>query len=194
MIKAIIFDFFNVLAVRDSASFRKTFYPNDKQRNDLTLKLQEELGRGIIGYDNFITALSAISGVDKETVLQYTENYQPNSELMDYIRKSLKPKYKIGMISNTGANWVSEILGDAGKKLFDDIVLSYKTGIIKPEAQIYELSAKNLGVMPEECVFIDDILGYCVGAEAVGMNTIWYQNFKQMRGELEKYLSPGPDN
>lgn len=193
MIKAIIFDFFGVLGVRGTLSFRKTHFPDNPEKMAQAAKLQEQLGLGLISYDDFITGLAKIGGVGREEVLKYTEEYQPNSELLDYIRQELKPKYKIGIISNAGADWVLQILGKANKGLFDDIVLSYQAGYIKPDSEIYEMSAKNLGIKTTECVFVDDISTYCEGAEAVGMNTIWYRDFKQMKKELEALL-PVADN
>ncbi len=194
MVKAIIFDFFGVLADRGTASFRKTHLADDPQKDRQAKKLNDELGRGNLGYNDFIDALAALGGVDRQKVLGYTEDYQPNQPLLDYIRDRLKHRYKIGIISNAGADWVLRILGSRNLKLFDDVVLSYKTGFIKPEAEIYELSAKNLGVKPEACVFIDDILTYCQGAEAVGMSTVWYQDFEHFKTELEKILAAVADN
>lgn len=188
MIKAVIFDFFGVLAARGAASFRKTYLASDPQKNNRAKELNDELGRGNLSYDDFITQLAKLGGVDRQTVLKFTEDYQPNTELLDYVNASLKGKYKLGIISNAGEDWVLKILGSGYYELFDDIVLSYKVGLIKPESEIYEMSAKNLGVKEEECVFIDDILNYCQGAEAVGMNTIWYQNFEDMKVELEALL------
>jgi HAD superfamily hydrolase (TIGR01509 family) len=194
VIRAVIFDFFGVLGLRDSASFRQTFYPDDPDKLRRTVKAQDDLGRGLISYDAFIDELAGIGGVGRGEVLKYTEEYHPNTELLDYIRTKLKPVYKIGIISNAGQDWVLKILGESNKKLFDDIVLSYKAGIIKPEPEIYEMSAKNLGVSEEECVFVDDILSYCQGAEAIGMNTIWYKDFEKMKEELEGLLAPASDN
>src|SRR5581483_4729130 len=189
MIKAIIFDFFGVVGTRGLAQFRRDHIKGDEAKDKQIRRLKDLLNIGQIGYDDFIDGLARISGIARDTVLSYTEEYQPNSKLLDYIKANLESKYKLGIISNSGADWVEKIIGE-DKKLFDDIVLSYQTGHIKPDAEIYELSAKNLKVKPEECVFIDDILKYCQGAEAVGMNAIWYKNFGQFKTELEKLLTP----
>jgi epoxide hydrolase-like predicted phosphatase len=112
---------------------------------------------------------------------------------LSYIRAKLKPQFKIGIISNAGADHVDDLLG-SHVELFDDIVLSYKAGVIKPDPKIYQMSAANLAVKESECVFIDDILTYCQGAEAAGMKAIWYRDFRQMKSELEKILSADADN
>jgi HAD superfamily hydrolase (TIGR01509 family) len=189
VIKAVIFDFFGVLAIRGSVSFRKTYFPNDSKKMGQAEKIQDKLNRGSIGYDDFIDGLAKIGGVSREKVLEYTENYQPNTELLNYIHEELKPHYKIGIISNAGADWVLKILGEAHKKLFNDILLSYEVSLIKPESEIYEMSIKRLGVKAGETVFIDDILSYCQGGEVVGMNTIWYKDFQQMKKEFEGILA-----
>ena len=194
MIKAVIFDFFGVLGLRGVNSFRKEVLADDPRKYDQAEKLTDQLNRGHLGYDNFINALAELGNVPLQTVLKYTEDYQPNKELLDYVKDQLKPKYKIGLISNAGEDWVLKILGEDYKNLFDDIILSFKVGLIKPEPEIYEMSARNLGVNEEECVFIDDILRYCQGAEQVGMNSIWYQSFDGFKTELEKILSAGSDN
>jgi putative hydrolase of the HAD superfamily len=194
VIKAVIFDFFGVLAIRGTVSFRKAFLADDPEKNKRAEALNDELARGNLSYDGFIDGLADLGGISREKVLEYTEDYQPNQELLDYAKKRLKPKYKIGIISNAGEDWVLQILGKENLKLFDDIVLSYKVKAIKPEPQIYELSAKNLNVKEEESVFVDDILRYCEGAEQVGMNSVWYKDFPQMKDELEKILAAVPDN
>lgn len=188
MIKAVIFDFFGVLAVRGSVGFRQTYFADDELKMAQAKKLQDELGLGKIGYDDFVDGLAKLGGVDRDTVLKYTEDYQPNQELLDYIRAELKPAYKLGIISNAGADWVLRILGRSNTKLFNDIILSYQVEVIKPEAEIYRMSARNLGVQASECVFVDDITTYCDGARTVGMKAIWYKDFEQMKSELEKLL------
>jgi putative hydrolase of the HAD superfamily len=41
-------------------------------------------------------------------------------------------------------------------ELFDAVVISAEVGMRKPEARIFRYTAKELGVSPQACVFIDD--------------------------------------
>ena len=193
MIKAVIFDCFGVLALRGTLSFSKIHYPDNQEKLARHKELEDKMNRGQISYDDFISGLAENAEIDRSEVVKYTEEYKPNKKLLEYISSELKPKYKIGMISNAGADWILDLFGE-DKRLFDDIILSYKVGFIKPDPQIYQMSAKNLTVDEEECIFIDDILIYCQGAEAVGMSTVWYQDFNQAQAELEKILPPVPNN
>lgn len=113
----------------------------------------------------------------------------PNKPLLSYIRTSLKPKYKLGIISNAQQDWVQEILDKTDVSLFDDIVMSHREGVAKPEAAIYQKSLDNLGVRASEAVFIDDIEQYCEAARAVGVQAILYKDFEQMKTELEALLA-----
>lgn len=113
----------------------------------------------------------------------------PNRELLDFIKSELKPKYKIGIISNVLAGFIHLILSKNDIRLFDDVVLSYKAGVAKPDPAIYRLALDNLGVKAEQAVFIDDQEKFCEAAEAVGMQAIYYEDFAQMKKDLQKILN-----
>lgn len=99
-----------------------------------------------------------------------------NETLFAFIRDELKPGYKIGMISNAGANFLHELFEEWQVELFDDTVLSFEAGAVKPDPAIYEMAISRLGVMPEECVFVDDLERFCTAANDLGMNAIWHQD------------------
>ena len=54
----------------------------------------------------------------------------------------------------------------------ESIVLSYETGSLKPERQIYAEALERLGVEPEECVFVSDEISDLEGANEVGLKTL----------------------
>ena len=55
---------------------------------------------------------------------------------------------------------------------FDVIVESSKVGVRKPEPRFYEIACELLGVVPAECVFLDDLGINLKPAAAMGMHTI----------------------
>jgi putative hydrolase of the HAD superfamily len=57
-------------------------------------------------------------------------------------------------------------------ELFDVVVESSRTGIRKPDPAIYRLVCEELGVAPEEAVFLDDLGVNLKPARAMGMTTI----------------------
>ncbi len=54
-------------------------------------------------------------------------------------------------------------------RLFDVIVDASVTGILKPDPQAYLSAASQLGLAPEQIVFLDDMPWNTAGAAAVGM-------------------------
>ena len=113
------------------------------------------------------------------------QNGEPNQALLDFIRDELKPKYKIGLVSNSSGAGLKRLLGE-DLKLFDDVVISEEVRLYKPEPEIYELAAQRLGAKPAKCLYVDNH-GYRVaGAEATGMPGLVYKGFSQLKNELEK--------
>ncbi len=57
-------------------------------------------------------------------------------------------------------------------ELFDVVVDSSRVGMRKPDPAIYQLTCARLGVAPDRCLFIDDLLCNVEAADALGMQTI----------------------
>lgn len=70
-------------------------------------------------------------------------------------------------------------------ELFDVQTLSYQVGYAKPSPEIFNVHLKEMGIMPQDAVFIDDRESNCEGARAVGMQAIAYQNIEQLKEELK---------
>jgi len=191
-VSAIIFDCFGVLARGTLENFIDTHFGHDPKLVERAHELDHQAFVGSISFEEQVGEFSKMSGLDEQEVK--TELYgmlddiPANVRLFQYIRDTLKPKYKIGFLSNAAADWTDELFTPEQKALLDDIVLSYAHGMAKPDERIYHLSADNLGVMPEECVFVDDILRYCDAAKSAGMRAVQYNDFSQFKKEIETIL------
>lgn len=187
MIKAIIFDFFGVLVTEGFKQFCDIHFSNDNKKRQEAIKLVNKHDSGLISMEEFYAGLASLAHIEYSSAEAINSN-QPNSLLINYIRKELKPKYKIGVLSNSGDDYISRMLNPEDVKIFDDVILSYRYGIIKPQKEIFEMSAERLGVKTIECIFVDDSPSHCQGAKAAGMQAILYEDFEQMKAELEKLL------
>ncbi len=116
------------------------------------------------------------------------QHSRPNEQLLDFIRQKLKPSYKIGLLSNSSGQGIQKFFSGDDEKLFDDMVFSGEVGIAKPHPEIYKLAAKRLGVKSEECIYIDDDDYRVEGAKTASMPAIVYEDFEQMKTELEALL------
>lgn len=187
-IKAVIFDCFGVLVTDGWSPFLHRHF-HDKPELKAKAKLNNRLvDSGLKGYDDHIKDLSNMTGDSVGEVLKQIENNVANDELFDYIQNSLKGSYKIGILSNAGANWMDRLFAPNQIEMIDEVVLSCDIGIAKPDVKAYESITTRLGVLPEECVFIDDVFLYCSVAESIGMESINYQNYKQTVTKLEEIL------
>jgi len=142
--------------------------------------------RGLLGRDAAAKQMAEILGVDHEEILSSADNGEVKNEQLAEFIKTLRPDFKLAMLSNVRSRERVEQRFNTGEldELFDDVVASGDVGFIKPEREIYELTAARLGVQPEECVMIDDIREFCDGAEAVGMRAIQFTSTDQAINDL----------
>lgn len=188
-IKAIIFDCFGVLVESTLEPFCKKYFGDDSEKIAQVKILDNKASSGLMSYGEFVAELAILARIPTAEAQHYLDNTPANAELLDYIQNELRPKYKIGFLSNAYDNWLDELFTPAQTVLFDDIVLSYEHRLAKPDKAIYLLAAKRLGVKPSECVFVDDILEYCESAKSAEMQAIQYQSFTQFHRDLAHTLS-----
>lgn len=53
-----------------------------------------------------------------------------------------------------------------------NVLNSCDSSIFTTSSPLLQLTAEKLGAKPEECIFLDDLIKNCEGAEAVGMTSI----------------------
>ena len=191
MIEAIIFDCFDVLVTNGLPLYYSKYLKNNPDKISLIEKHVDALNKGVISYDSFIEKASKIGNLPIEITRQVLDENAPNDQLFEYITKDLKSKYKIGMLSNAGDDWLDEMIGQERRSLFEVIVLSYEVGLIKPDPKIYRLTANKLNVDPSKCIMVDDKTIYCQGAEKAGMISIKYESFEQFKKSLDSLIELG---
>jgi len=178
MIRAVIFDCFGVLTTGWWEQIREEFFSQDENLSKRALDLNTSVNAGYMSYDEYLDEICKMSGLSMEDLKKRINSNSPNWMLLDYIRDDLKPKYKIGMLSNAAANWLNDLLGAEQVALFDAVVLSYEIGAVKPDPVMYKTVADRLGVQVDECLFVDDSERYCAAAGDLGMLAIYHQNTK----------------
>jgi HAD superfamily hydrolase (TIGR01509 family) len=189
MIRAVIFDCFGVLTTDGWLPFKRRYFESDPILWDRATELNHRVDAGLIAYDEFVESVAVMAAVPTLQTKKAIENNVANDELFSYIEHELRSRYALGMLSNAAANWLSELFTTDQISLFSAIVLSYETGMPKPDNRAYEVIADRLGVAISDCVLVDDQERYCSGAIEAGMRAILYRNFLQMRTDLEKLLS-----
>ena len=93
---------------------------------------------------------------------------------------------RTGLLSNADGHWSPP---RPWQPLFDAVVVSGEVGLGKPDREIYLLTAKKLGLAPQECVFVDDLAVNVRGAVAAGMVGVHHQSVRSTLEELEILLA-----
>ncbi len=101
------------------------------------------------------------------------EGSQPRPVMLEAIARLRAHGLKVAALTN---NWVSEKPEERGSQtlrpLFDAFVESSVVGLRKPDPRIYEHACGELGVVPPQAVFLDDIGRNLKAARELGMHTI----------------------
>lgn len=67
---------------------------------------------------------------------------------------------------------------------FDEFVVSYKVGAIKPEPAIFEAALKAIQCEPQQCFYTDDIPAYVEKARGYGLQAEVFTSVDALRGQL----------
>lgn len=125
-------------------------------------------------YSRVVTGLKAkISFEDFFTI--YCDVFSLNTPVLE-ILKNLKPKYKLVLCSNTDVMRFSFIKKNIPEILiFDDYILSFEVGCMKPDLKIYQEALKRAKTEAEGAVFVDDLEENIRGAEKAGIKGILFK-------------------
>jgi putative hydrolase of the HAD superfamily len=187
-VKAIIFDCFGVLTTDIWLAFCDQL-PTGADLAQASA-LNKAYDSGIISFDEFRQGVKEATGQfppDLDTL--HMSDMIKNEAWLDLIR-TLKPDFKIGLMSNISSDWITrEFLTQKEALLFDTMVLSYEVGMIKPDPRMYVLACERLRVAPHEALMVDDREAYVVGAREAGMSGIVYENMRSFTQQLNELLN-----
>jgi len=80
---------------------------------------------------------------------------------------------KIGLISNADVSEIAAWEKSPIAPLFDSAVFSCRVGCAKPEPDIYHICMRELGVTPDQCIFVGDGASHELeGAKNLGITTV----------------------
>jgi putative hydrolase of the HAD superfamily len=126
---------------------------------------------------DYVLELGAEEAVADEVVTMRVAStrtmLKPRPGAVETLRELRHRGYGVGLITVCSGD-VPEIWEEtpfAG--LFDSTVFSCAVGLLKPDPRIYRLACEQLGVKPEEAVFVGDGANdELAGAERVGMRAV----------------------
>jgi HAD superfamily hydrolase (TIGR01509 family) len=189
MIRAIIFDCFGVLTSDGWLPFKHHYFGYEGAAFDKATELAHRAETQLLSYDALIAGVAKMARISAVQAHHEIQRNVANEPLFELIEHKLKPKYKLGILSNAANDQLAILFSKSQLALFDATVLSFEIGVIKPDPRAYEGIAGRLGVSPAECLFIDDQKGYCDGAVAVGMQAHQFTSVPELEAYLAKVLA-----
>jgi FMN phosphatase YigB (HAD superfamily) len=194
LIKTIIFDLGKVIVPFDFhrayeriaplCSYSAAEIPERLRGCDLVTRFET----GTIDPQPFVQELTAHLGFDigyDEFCGIWSSIFLPETLIPDSLLAALRERYRLLLLSNTNAIHF-EMVNDRYPLLrhFDEYILSYKVGAMKPSPAIYEAAIEKAQCRPEECFFTDDIGAYVEGAKSLGIDAVQFQSAAQIESEL----------
>lgn len=101
---------------------------------------------------------------------------EDRTEVWDLVRDVAGSPLRQAVLTNDATAWLGERWWEswAPRRLFDAVVDVETIGVRKPSPEAFEHVLGVLGADPATAVFVDDMHVNCRGAEAVGMQSHWF--------------------
>jgi epoxide hydrolase-like predicted phosphatase len=195
MLKNIIFDLGNVLiSFRPSEYFNKNNYPENIKTTILSDIFGSKEWRLIDNGE--ITTLEAINSIASRSSLKKEEIAHIFNLRLDLmfpldLNVRLLPElnkrgFKLYYLSNFPIDIFEEVrTGYYFFKYFDGGLISAEAKYSKPDRRIYEILLEKYNLLPQECLFIDDIEINVRVAEDLGMTGLVTHGSLEISREIE---------
>lgn len=195
MIKTVIFDIGNVLAMADwPERFLEMGIEQDKiervMKATVSSELWHEFDRGKMTDEELIQGFIQLDPPMESEILKIFSNLDKIVKVCDYAQAWVKSFHDRGMQTLVLSNFPkSAFLAVKDKFTFldhtDGAVVSYMYHEIKPERAIYDRLISQYQVVPEEAVFIDDLKRNVDAAISYGYHGILFTGKEQADKEIE---------
>lgn len=169
----VVFDLGGVLFSRDPRKFEPEFIEYFSYIHLPQMpRFWEDYDRGVVSFDEVVTSVAdynnssrelAESNIRRSIVTQ--EAIVPTAELITKLREA---GLRLFVLSNMSREFIDFLREQPVYRLFDGDVVSCEEGVIKPEAEIYNLLTERYNLDPSETLFIDDRKANIDAAEALG--------------------------
>ncbi len=200
MIRSVVFDFGNVISAFDTGIFLRRLLARSPRTEEALRHavygsgLHARYEAGQVTSRTFYETIRHACDLDmseEEFSSAFADIFTPIESTRSLIR-TLSGRYRLGLLSNTNeCHFERQIRPADVFPLFDAVTLSCRVGALKPDPPIYRDAVRRLGVVPEECVYIDDIPEYVEGARREGMRGVVFEGGERLRGALASLGVPG---
>ena len=199
MIKNLVFDLGNVLiSFKPSEFFDKKDYPESVKTKILSdifgSKEWLMLDNGDINTSQAIDLIASKSTLNKEEIAHIfnlrTELIFPLDQNVRLLPGLKKQGYRLYFLSNFPMDLFEEVkTGYYFFKYFDGGLISAEAKSSKPDPGIYKILLEKYNLVPNQCLFIDDLEVNVKAAEVAGMNGLITYGALGISREIENAIA-----
>ena len=106
--------------------------------------------------------------------LHWFDVFEPLPAMGELVRELKSRGFGVYLLSNASPSFQTYRVRIPAIEEFDGVLVSCFEHVVKPEAAIYLLLCERYGLVPAECLFVDDMQRNVVGAERAGMQGYLY--------------------
>jgi len=187
--KAVIFDCFGVLYGGSLFTLLNMAAP--EKRNEV-VDLNRQNDYGFLSFQDYTVGMAELLGKTTDEISAiFKQKRVRNQPLFDFIHELRTPDVKVGLLTNAGRDMPSVLFSgqELNGGLFDAYIVSSENGIVKPNPEIYKILADKLGVPAGDCLMLDDAFENCHGAEAAGMQSVWYADNETAKQHIREFIA-----
>lgn len=194
MTKTVIFDLGGVIVPLDftraygALEGRSPYRAEEIPARIAATGLVPQLEKGLIEPEEFAARMSEALdlGVNFEQFCRlWSAIFPPHTLIPESLLESLRGHHRLLLLSNTNAIHFPFIQQHYPLlRHFDDFILSYQVGAMKPAPEIYRAAIARSGCAPAECFFIDDVAENVDAARREGLDATRFVSYEQLRDEL----------
>lgn len=145
--------------------------------------------RGTVSTTDFLAEINRQLGsaITQEVFNElWTFGFRENEEMARLLQtlRSQRPLYLLSNTNEVHYDFIQSRYNVA--RHFDELILSYKVGYTKPQAEIYREVLRRSRIEPEDCLFIDDLECNVNAARKLGMNTIQFRGVDDLKQNLQE--------
>ena len=193
-----LFDLGGVFFDWDPNHFFKNIILDPKKRNYFLSQVcndewnvKQDAGRSIQEAENEIIPI--YPQYKKEIRMYYKNHRKMIKGVFDQSIETLydlkSKNYECYVLSNWSAETFEGMIEDYSfLKKFDDILISGKDKLIKPDHSIFNLAINRFNLYPNHCVFIDDKLANINAAKDLQFKTIHLTNPLTIKEDIKPFL------
>jgi glucose-1-phosphatase len=198
MIQAIIFDYGNVLShtldrqPRALWEHKLGLAPGALQRTVHNDHSWVEVQCGRLSVDAYWNEVGQTLNLTPQGVAALRADFyrgdRRNDGLVAHIDQLRATGLRTAILSNFSTELRTMLAQQALPHRFNAIVISAEIGIMKPATAAYRAVLDRLALVPECCVFIDDLAANVEAAQAMGMQGIVFRDNRSCFAALERLL------